>query len=331
MTSPQTGPERPDDAPSRSDDLPSGSSSAADRADVTGRPVADVRPAMPDGPGVTGDHPAAPPDRCDQPGTDSPDSGTPWSSATPRRAPATQPPATQPTSDPPAPWVTFSGPSAPTYRPGAPGVREPPAAASGRPAYAQPVPPAPTYDRPPYAAAPYETSPYGTPTYETPYDTPTYEEPYDTPTYDSFYRTIYGEAPTSDDPGASQDPGARDPEPATDYPPPAFAPGSAYPMSGPGYPAVGPGHSAPGYPYPAGPMGYPVPTSPPREVGLAMLLTAVGFFGVAGLQYFYIGKIGKGVGYLLTAGWLGIGTIVSLFTIGDETERTNDERRRGLR
>ncbi|WP_228489066.1 TM2 domain-containing protein [Raineyella fluvialis] len=74
-----------------------------------------------------------------------------------------------------------------------------------------------------------------------------------------------------------------------------------------------------------------MPTSPPRDLGLAMLLTAVGFFGVAGLQYFYIGKIGKGVAYLLTAGWVGIGTIVSLFTIGDEVARTNDERRRGLR
>lgn len=57
----------------------------------------------------------------------------------------------------------------------------------------------------------------------------------------------------------------------------------------------------------------------------------MGFAGVAGLQYFYIGKIAKGVAYLLTAGWLGIGTLVSLFTINDEVRRTNEERRHGLR
>lgn len=89
-------------------------------------------------------------------------------------------------------------------------------------------------------------------------------------------------------------------------------------------------------PYPGGPVStwqtlYPAGTTPPREYGLALRLTAVGFLGVAGLQYFYIGKIGKGVAFLLTAGWFGIGTLVSMFTIGDEVVRTNDERQRGLR
>ncbi|WOP18782.1 TM2 domain-containing protein [Raineyella sp. LH-20] len=158
----------------------------------------------------------------------------------------------------------------------------------------------------------------------------------DRPTYDAFYRAIYGEAapagPTAPGPSAPTAPAVSPaPGPVEAAPP--------YPAETQGYPSPGrqpersgyPPYPGAGYPYPAGQAGYPVPTSAPRDSALAILLTAVGFFGVAGLQYFYIGKIGKGVGYLLTAGWLGIGTIVSLFTINDEVARTNDERRRGLR
>lgn len=119
-----------------------------------------------------------------------------------------------------------------------------------------------------------------------------YQEP-DQPTYETLYRDIYGEA----------------------------APRSTLPAE-PSYP---------GEPLSPWQTLYPAGMTPPRDYGLALGLTAVGFLGVAGLQYFYIGKIGKGVAYLLTAGWFGIGTLVSMFTIGDEVVRTNDERRRGLR
>lgn len=70
---------------------------------------------------------------------------------------------------------------------------------------------------------------------------------------------------------------------------------------------------------------------PAKDPGLALVLTILGFFFLAGLQYFYIGKILKGVLFLLTLGFLYIGTIISLFTIGGETRRVNAERALGIR
>ncbi|WP_258933405.1 TM2 domain-containing protein [Nesterenkonia pannonica] len=45
--------------------------------------------------------------------------------------------------------------------------------------------------------------------------------------------------------------------------------------------------------------------------GLALVLTILGFFFVAGLQYFYIGKYIKGILFLLTIGFFYVGTIIS--------------------
>lgn len=41
-----------------------------------------------------------------------------------------------------------------------------------------------------------------------------------------------------------------------------------------------------------------------------LLLSLVGFLGVAGIQRFLVGHVGMGVVYLLTLGFCGIGTIV---------------------
>lgn len=43
-----------------------------------------------------------------------------------------------------------------------------------------------------------------------------------------------------------------------------------------------------------------------------MLLTIVGFFGVAGIQRFVLGDTGMGICYLFTCGFCGIGTIMDL-------------------
>ncbi|MEM9991740.1 MAG: NINE protein [Bacteroidota bacterium] len=55
----------------------------------------------------------------------------------------------------------------------------------------------------------------------------------------------------------------------------------------------------------------------------AFWLTVVGFFGLAGLQHFYLGKIVKGVIWLLTGGLFFVGTIYDLFTIGGQTDTVN--------
>lgn len=51
-----------------------------------------------------------------------------------------------------------------------------------------------------------------------------------------------------------------------------------------------------------------------------VLLLALGLFGV---HQFYIGKIGRGIGYLLTGGWMGIGLLIDLFTLGSQVRTAN--------
>ena len=52
-----------------------------------------------------------------------------------------------------------------------------------------------------------------------------------------------------------------------------------------------------------------------KEVTTMLLLTIIGFFGVAGIQRFVIGEILLGILFLFTAGFCGIGTIIDLINI----------------
>ncbi|BCJ29690.1 TM2 domain-containing protein [Actinocatenispora sera] len=65
-----------------------------------------------------------------------------------------------------------------------------------------------------------------------------------------------------------------------------------------------------------------------RSLGLAYVLWF--FLGLLGIHQFYLGKIGRGVLYLLTGGVLGIGWLIDLFTLPAQTRRVNAERRVGL-
>ncbi len=49
-----------------------------------------------------------------------------------------------------------------------------------------------------------------------------------------------------------------------------------------------------------------------RSPGLIMVLTLIGFLGLAGLQRFALGKVGTGFLYLVTLGLVGVGTIFDL-------------------
>lgn len=49
-----------------------------------------------------------------------------------------------------------------------------------------------------------------------------------------------------------------------------------------------------------------------RSPGLIMVLTLIGFLGFAGIQRFALGKVGTGLLYLFTLGFVGIGTIIDL-------------------
>ena len=68
---------------------------------------------------------------------------------------------------------------------------------------------------------------------------------------------------------------------------------------------------------------------PDKSLGFAYLLLF--FLGFLGVHHFYLGKVGRGIGYLLTFGWFMIGLLVDLFTLPSQVKRINAERRVGLR
>jgi hypothetical protein len=57
------------------------------------------------------------------------------------------------------------------------------------------------------------------------------------------------------------------------------------------------------------------------SVGVAYVLWLL--LGLIGAHYFYMGKIGVGVLYLLTGGLLGVGWFIDLFTLKGQVERLN--------
>lgn len=65
-----------------------------------------------------------------------------------------------------------------------------------------------------------------------------------------------------------------------------------------------------------------------KSLGIAyLLLFLVGIFGV---HQFYLGKVGRGIGYLLTCGWFTIALWIDLFTLPSQTRQVNLYRRNGI-
>ncbi|RYY62450.1 MAG: TM2 domain-containing protein [Chitinophagaceae bacterium] len=52
-----------------------------------------------------------------------------------------------------------------------------------------------------------------------------------------------------------------------------------------------------------------------KEPQQLLIMTLIGFLGIAGIQRFVVGETGMGILYLLTAGLCGIGTIIDLINI----------------
>lgn len=74
-----------------------------------------------------------------------------------------------------------------------------------------------------------------------------------------------------------------------------------------------------------------VPTQPAlaqKEVGIAYIFLIL--LGVFGAHQFYLGKVGRGVLYLLTLGVLGIGVLIDLFTLPSQTRAVNARRAVGI-
>lgn len=64
-----------------------------------------------------------------------------------------------------------------------------------------------------------------------------------------------------------------------------------------------------------------------KSKGTAYLLWLISIFGWLGFHHFYLGKIGKGIIWILTGGVFGIGSLIDLFTLGGDVEQynTNEE------
>lgn len=60
-----------------------------------------------------------------------------------------------------------------------------------------------------------------------------------------------------------------------------------------------------------------------KDESTTLLLTAVAFIGVAGLNRFYLGQIGMGFLYLVTAGFCLIGSIIDIFNYKSLVGRHN--------
>lgn len=71
------------------------------------------------------------------------------------------------------------------------------------------------------------------------------------------------------------------------------------------------------------------PILPPKSLGLAYVLWL--FLGVLGIHQFYLGKIGRGILYLLTAGLFGIMVVIDLFTLPSQVRMVNAQRSVGIR
>jgi TM2 domain-containing membrane protein YozV len=69
---------------------------------------------------------------------------------------------------------------------------------------------------------------------------------------------------------------------------------------------------------------------PARSIGAAYAFMFFTLIGLAGIQHFYMGKIGRGILWLLTFGLFGIGTIVDLFTLPSQMKTINARRAVGI-
>lgn len=75
----------------------------------------------------------------------------------------------------------------------------------------------------------------------------------------------------------------------------------------------------------------PAPSAPPaapaavivgdKSTGVAYLLWF--FLGALGAHKFYLGRIGMGIAYIFTLGFLGIGLLIDLFTLPKQTREAN--------
>ncbi len=60
-----------------------------------------------------------------------------------------------------------------------------------------------------------------------------------------------------------------------------------------------------------------------KSKGIAYLLWLISGLGWLGIHHFYLGKIGKGIIWIITGGVFGIGSLIDLFTLGGAVDNYN--------
>ena len=73
----------------------------------------------------------------------------------------------------------------------------------------------------------------------------------------------------------------------------------------------------------------PAPVVPLKSLGIAYVLLLI--VGLLGIHHFYLGKSGRGLLYLLTAGGCFVGVILDLFTLPAQVRQVNAQRVVGVR
>jgi len=61
-----------------------------------------------------------------------------------------------------------------------------------------------------------------------------------------------------------------------------------------------------------------------KSKGMAYLFWFIGLFGILGFHRFYLGRIGTGIGWLLSGGLLGFGAIYDLLALSKMVDEQND-------
>ncbi len=60
-----------------------------------------------------------------------------------------------------------------------------------------------------------------------------------------------------------------------------------------------------------------------KSKSVAQLLNLIAFFGLGGLQRFYLGDIGLGIAHLLTMGFFWVGTIIDIMALNQRVNKAN--------
>ena len=65
-------------------------------------------------------------------------------------------------------------------------------------------------------------------------------------------------------------------------------------------------------------------TVAPKKVSTSYILWV--FFAAIGGHQFYLGNTGRAISYIFTFGWVGIGTIIDVFTLPAQVAKANTRR-----